>query len=112
MSSEQNFNLYTAADFERYHSGKMTQQEMYALEKAALDDPFLNDALEGYKLTKSPVADIREVKNRLEDRNKKNRKTAFLQPLIKIAAILLLVGGLGWLLLKDENNSADEKVVL
>jgi TonB family protein len=34
-------------DIERYLRGEMTAQEMHALEKAALDDPFLSDALEG-----------------------------------------------------------------
>ena len=41
---------YTAADFERYHSGKMSAGEMHALEKAAMEDPFLADALEGGQL--------------------------------------------------------------
>ncbi|MFT3681183.1 MAG: energy transducer TonB [Ferruginibacter sp.] len=47
--NEENKNIvYTAADIARYLSGKMTAAEMHALEKAALDDPFLEEAIEGY----------------------------------------------------------------
>jgi hypothetical protein len=55
MSSKN--NGFTASDIERYYSGKMSPQERHALEKAALDDPFLADALEGYTFT---------IKNRLK----------------------------------------------
>ncbi|MBO9632483.1 MAG: carboxypeptidase regulatory-like domain-containing protein [Chitinophagaceae bacterium] len=43
----QHITHYTAADIQRYLSGNMTASEMHAMEKAALDDPFLADALEG-----------------------------------------------------------------
>lgn len=42
---------YTQADIERYIQGKMSNAEMYAIEKAALQDPFLADAIEGYEIT-------------------------------------------------------------
>lgn len=38
---------YSMADLQRYVQGKMSAGEMHALEKAALDDPFLADAIEG-----------------------------------------------------------------
>lgn len=38
---------YSAADIQRYLQGSMTRAEMHNLEKAALDDPFLAEALEG-----------------------------------------------------------------
>ena len=34
-------------DIERYRKGELTPSEMHALEKKALSDPFLADALEG-----------------------------------------------------------------
>lgn len=43
----QHITHYSAADIQRYLSGNMTASEMYAIEKAALDDPFLADAIEG-----------------------------------------------------------------
>jgi TonB family protein len=38
---------YSAADIQRYVQGKLSAREMHAMEKAALDDPFLADAIEG-----------------------------------------------------------------
>lgn len=40
---------YTQADIDRYLQGRLTPAEMHALEKAALQDPFLADAIEGYQ---------------------------------------------------------------
>lgn len=39
---------YTLQDIERYLNGSMTAQEMHELEKAALADPLLADAIDGY----------------------------------------------------------------
>ncbi len=41
--------VYSAEEIQRYLAGKMSPQEMNALEKAALDDSFLAEALEGYE---------------------------------------------------------------
>lgn len=98
-------------DFERYHSGQMPPLEMHALEKAALDDPFLDDALEGYAYTKTPVADIAILKNKLIPQKepakiiwyKQKATTQFL----KIAATFILFAGLAWLL----NNYKEDKPV-
>jgi hypothetical protein len=38
---------YSTADIQRYVQGKLSAREMHAMEKAALDDPFLADAIEG-----------------------------------------------------------------
>lgn len=40
---------YTLEDIQRYLSGSMSAPEMHALEKAALNDPLLADALDGYR---------------------------------------------------------------
>ena len=50
-------NGFTAGDIERYYSGKMSPIEMHQLEKAAMEDPFLADALEGYAHTQTPAED-------------------------------------------------------
>ena len=70
--------MYTAADLERYHNGKMNAKERHALEKAALDDPFLSDALEGYSVTSgNAVSDIDLLNKRLDERisTKKRQST-------------------------------------
>lgn len=48
-------NEFTAQDIERYYSGQMSSIEMHQLEKAAMEDPFLADALEGYGYTHTPA---------------------------------------------------------
>ena len=108
MSQEDDIKKYGAEDFERYYSGKMTELQMHALEKAALDDPFLSDALDGYVYTQNAVSDINELKTRLHQ-NSDDKKIAWFKrneivPLLKIAAVLILFAGFGWLLY--ENNKA------
>jgi TonB family protein len=49
MNSDKKHIQYTAADIEQYLAGKLSQLEMHAMEKAALDDPFLAEAIEGYE---------------------------------------------------------------
>ena len=40
---------YALTDIEQYFLGNLTNAERYALEKAAIQDPFLADAMEGYE---------------------------------------------------------------
>ena len=48
MSEERLHIVYTAQDIEKYFAGDLTPIQMHAMEKAALDDPFLAEAMEGY----------------------------------------------------------------
>jgi Gram-negative bacterial TonB protein C-terminal len=48
MSSDKKNINYTAGDIEQYLAGNLSSGEMHAMEKAALDDPFLAEAMEGY----------------------------------------------------------------
>ena len=96
----QNNYTYTAADFERYHSGRMAEAEMHANEKAALQDPFLAEALEGYIYTDTPVQDIDELKEKLLQ--KKKNKNVFLgikkqNVWLRIAALFILIAGIGYM---------------
>jgi TonB family protein len=49
MSDKEKNIIYTAGDIEQYISGKLSPRQMHAMEKAALDDPFLAEAMEGYE---------------------------------------------------------------
>ncbi len=49
MGEQKKNSIYNAADIKKYLSGEMNATEMYAIEKAALDDPFLSEAMEGYE---------------------------------------------------------------
>ena len=48
MSEEKKHTIYTATDIEKYLSGKLLPAQMYEIEKAALEDDFLAEAIEGY----------------------------------------------------------------
>lgn len=101
MQQETGHNqTYTAADIERYHQGGMPAEEMHRLEKAALDDPFLADALDGYALTATPAADAAYLRQQLDERTRKEQKQAgrLVYPLFRAAALVIVLAGLGWLI--------------
>jgi hypothetical protein len=97
---------YTAADFARYHAGTMPAAEMHALEKAALEDPFLEDALEGYAATPTPAADVTILGERLGNVGAV-KKVFFLYPKAswwRVAALLVIMAGAGYLFFLVNNN--------
>ncbi len=49
MSSDNKDIIYNATDIEKYLTGKLSPLQMHAMEKAALDDPFLAEAMEGFE---------------------------------------------------------------
>lgn len=107
---------FTTEDIERYHAGTMSVEERHALEKAALEDPFLSDALEGYVYTTTPVEDIAKLKKRLEEKTNKRKVVPFYtQTWFKIAALVLIIAGSGWILytttFRNNNTIALEQKV-
>ena len=112
MSEEKNIVNYTAADIEKYWKGKLSSTEMHALEKAAMDDPFLADALEGYKDTS--LADLDLLKERLDKRvgavipilNLKRKRFTW----VRAAAAIIIIVGVGLLVqqlaFNDKNKNA------
>jgi CarboxypepD_reg-like domain len=101
--------IYTASDFERYHAGIMPPNEMHQLEKAALEDPFLEDALEGYALSTDAGNEMSEIKNRLDEKLER-KKTVFLIQFLRgrwwqIAALFILTGVAGYLLFTGRTSN-------
>jgi TonB family protein len=100
MSSDKKIKYYTAADIEKYHRGLLSAAEQHALEKAALDDPMLADALEGYATAGlNTAADIADLKKRLAEKTGTGSGTVVpmrRQPLFawwRAAAIIVLLAG-------------------
>ena len=93
----QNDKIYTAADIIRYHSGKMPEAEMHALEKAALEDPFLADALEGYVNTATPNEDLSQIRERLSEKGGKIIPIKRSYTWIRIAALVVVILGIGYM---------------
>lgn len=103
---------YTATDIERYRSGQLSAAEMHALEKAALDDPFLADALEGYTFTATQEKDVATLRQKLQlriEKEDKHRGVFFLQtPWMRIAALFILIAGGGWLVFQTFSGKVDK----
>lgn len=113
MSNDNHTRTFTAVDIEKYHKGLLSPKEMHAMEKAALDDPFLADALEGYAAAGvNAEADIAELKKRLDEKAEAARvipiygsKSSF--PWLRAAVLILFIAGAGllsYVLLFDKNN--------
>ncbi len=117
MADEYSHINYSVTDIERYLNGRMTSKEMHELERAALSDPFLADAIEGYR-----EADMSLSYKHLDEisagllRQKKEESKVIPIPVKnngwwRIAASVILLAGVGmisWLLLK-ENTSAKQQ---
>ncbi len=69
MADNQQYITPTAELIRQYLEGKLDDKTMHALEKQALDDPFLAEALEGYALhPPDQGAAQHALKNRLQER--------------------------------------------
>jgi TonB family protein len=112
---------YTAADIEKYWKGQLPVTEMHAMEKAALEDPFLADAMEGYQNRNlefginSPQSsfqvDISDLETRLAERVAE-KKVVPIQTFNwwKVAAaIIILIGGV-WLYTSLNNNNPKQSI--
>ncbi len=102
---------YTAEDIQNYLSGKLTASDMHAMEKAALDDAFLAEAMEGYDAMKD--TDLQPHLAILRN-NFDKEQTAKVIPLnaprhFKVwkaaAAIAIIIGGLGITYLLTSNKT-------
>ncbi|HEY0770185.1 MAG TPA: TonB family protein [Sphingobacteriaceae bacterium] len=82
-------------DIERYLRGEMTSSEMHALEREALNDPFLSDALEGAQSAQPDhfLFDLQELRSSVANRagKRKPKIISMWNWSIGIAAGLLLV---------------------
>jgi len=98
MSDKEKNIIYTAGDIEQYLAGKLSPLQMHAMEKAALDDPFLAEAMEGYEAVQNKEWNNHLVALREEIANKGT--VAKVIPLHKsksnwwkVAAAAVIIGG-------------------
>ncbi|MDB5252513.1 MAG: hypothetical protein JWP27_1682, partial [Flaviaesturariibacter sp.] len=93
---------YTASDIQRYHEGGLSPADRHALEKAALEDPFLADALDGLALAPTAGADLAALRTSLAQRTQQPRRGIVLlyrqyKGAFRIAAAVLLIAAAGWI---------------
>lgn len=75
MADGHTIKTYSASDIEKYQQGLLSDAERHAMEKAALEDPFLADAMEGYaEAGPSLQADLDDLKKRLAQRTEEKTK--------------------------------------
>ena len=91
---------YTRVDMERYLNHQMTKGEMHAFEIAMMDDPFLADALEGYRDADQQISALHLTE--IENNIKTQKAPPAILPLTqkannwwRVAAIFLVVIGAG-----------------
>lgn len=104
-------------DIERYLRGEMTPREMHALEKEALQDPFLSEALEGANQTgtESFLFDLKELHNTLHQRTlaRRPRVISLWRWSLGIAAGLILLAVASVYMIGNLNNGRpDQKLAV
>jgi hypothetical protein len=87
---------YSGDDIRQYLDGKLSPEAMHQMEKAALSDPFLADAIAGMELhaeqgQSSYGADLAELNTRLSNKITGDKRTKWVW--WKVAAVLLPVIG-------------------
>jgi CarboxypepD_reg-like domain len=103
MNEEKKNINYSAEDIRHYLDGKLTGPEMQAMEKAALEDPFLADAIEGYeesrKQSVSFESGVADLQKKLAERIHQNRRKSAIPAWFAhwpVAASILFVLGAAW----------------
>lgn len=104
----------------KYMQGQLDGKTMHAIERQALDDPFLSEALEGYALREPDQAahldDLhRRLSVRIENKKPEEWKLWFLKyryGQLAAAAILLLLIGIGVFFFIPRNKLANDKLVI
>ena len=113
MSDKEKNIIYTARDIEQYLAGNLLPQQMHAIEKAALDDPLLAEAMEGYESLKDKEWNNQLVALREEITNKGT--VAKVIPLHKskgnwwkaAAAVVIIGGGTTFTILFNNSKKED-----
>src|SRR5678815_5285094 len=83
---------YTAEDIQSYLEGRMNAAEMHALERAALEDPFLSDAIEGYKASGiNALSSKAELNQELNDRLRNSPQRMAFPYWLRIVAVVAML---------------------
>ncbi len=92
----------TTEQLRKYVAGQLSRAEQCAVERSALDDPFVADALDGLMASKNPDNDLAELQSRLQKRVNPKENQRLGVWLWASAAALVLSVGLGWIYLKQD----------
>lgn len=120
MQGSEHKKVYSAEDIQQYLAGGLTPLQMNEMEKAALDDPFLTEAMEGYAAAEPGrwEKQLTELKQAFA----KQQEGAKIIPLTKkkntwwkAAAAVLVIGGTAtlsyFLVTKKQADSIAQEIV-
>lgn len=118
MSLDKNHINYSTDYLLKYLNGELSDKEMQALEKTALADPFLSDAIDGLqeaaKHSPSFEDSVAELRERLSERvamQKKKKGIIFMLPRWQVAASILVLASLTTLTITLINRSSKQKSI-
>lgn len=108
-------NIYTAEDIEQYFLGKLLPEQMHAMEKNALDDPFLAEAMEGYGTMKNEhwKTALNELREKFAAKENTVKIVLLSQPFKwwKAVAAILIIGSGATLVYLFNPSSVKNKTV-
>ena len=117
MADQSTHINYSLTDIERYLQGSMSAKEMHDMERAALQDPFLADAIEGY--SEAPFEQSHKHLNEITAllHAEKNDAKVVIMPTKsfqwwRVAASIIFTAGAGavsWYLFSLNGNTVNEK---
>jgi hypothetical protein len=111
MSRNKNSIPYSASDIEKYRKGELSAREMYDLEQAALEDPFLADAIEGLMQHPTLQEDLLDLHERLDaklTRDTRRNRIIIIRRRISLAAAVILLLGIGYTFFYHHTGSPAE----
>lgn len=118
MKEEKNNIKYSTEDIRKYLDGQLSDQEMQALEKAALEDPFLSDAMEGIEESRnhkiSFESGVEDLQKRLTERIREKKRASAILLLFskwKITASVIFILGISILTLTYFNNKTSRSEI-
>jgi hypothetical protein len=118
MNDDKNHMNYSTDYLRKYLNGELTDKEMQALEKAALEDPFLSDAIDGLEEAgrhlSSFESDVNDLKKRITERiqkEKRKRGVIYLFPRWQIAASILIMVSIATLTITLLKNNSRQHTV-
>lgn len=101
MSDDKTIKNFTATDIKKYWNKELTPAEMREVEKAAMDDPFFADALEGYQSSINTNDELKTLKERINKKTNDAALVIFFQrkkySWLRVAAAVIILVGAGLL---------------
>lgn len=108
---------YSLEDIRRYKQGLMSKEEMYAFEKASMEDPFLADALEGYMDSDVTLAEVHlnDIRERITAKEAEKEKALVVSMpkksfgMWRVAAMIIVIAGAGLITYKVLDTTSIDK---